>query len=129
MAVANRGPPLLLDHTCPHSPSAVGATRIVPACADLELCKLPSRPLGKKDGPGCRLGCGGRLHGICGEPEEDGGRKLHRVCNPCIAKKLKTPDSPNQLKRASKALEEWAGLEEQAEFADTQSQDAEEIFM
>ena len=100
MAVPNSGPPLLLDHTCPHAPSAVGATRIMPACADLELCKLPNRPLGEKDGHGCRLSCGGRLHGICGEPEEEGGREIHRVCNPCIAKKQKTPDTSNQPKRA-----------------------------
>ena len=101
MAVPNSGPPLLLDHTCPHAPSAVGATRIMPACADLELCKLPNRPLGEKDGHGCRRGCGGRLHGVCGEPEEKSGREIHRVCNPCIAKKQKTPDSSNQPKRAS----------------------------
>lgn len=58
-------------------------------CADQELCKLPNRPLGEKDGHQCRLGCGGRLHGICGEPEEEGGHEIHRVCNPCIAKKQK----------------------------------------
>ena len=129
MAVPSSGPPLLLYHTCPHTLSAVGATRIMPACADLELCKLPNRPLGEKDGHGCRLGCGGRLHGICGEPEEEGGREIHRVCNPFIAKKPKTPDSLTQPERASKAVEEWAGIEEQAEFADTLSKDAEEIFM
>ena len=101
----------------------------MPACADLELCKLPNRPLGEEDGHGCRLGCGGRLHGLCGEPEEEGGSEIHRVCNPCIAKKQNTPDSSNHRKCASKAVEEWAGLEEQAEFADTLSKDAEEIFM
>ena len=73
----------------------------MPACADLRLCKLPNRPLGEKDGQGCRLGCGGRLHGICGKPEEEGGREINRVCNPCIAKKQKTPDSSNQPRRAS----------------------------
>ena len=102
----------------------------MPACADLELlCELPNRQLREKDGHRCRLGCGGRLHGICGEPEEEGGREIHRVCNPCIAKNQKTPDSSNQPKRASKAVEEWAGLEEQAEFADTLSKDAKEIFI
>ena len=50
VAVPNSGPPLLLDHTCPHAPSAVGASRIMPACADLELCKLPNRPLERKMG-------------------------------------------------------------------------------
>ncbi|CAB1113692.1 unnamed protein product [Ectocarpus sp. CCAP 1310/34] len=70
-------------------------------CADQELCKLPNRPLGEKDGHECRLGCGGRLHGICGEPEEEGGQEIHRVCNPCIAKKQKTPGSSKQPKRAS----------------------------
>ena len=98
MAVPNSAPPLLLDDTSPHAPAAVGATRIMLACADLELCRLPNRPLGEKDGHGCRLGCGGRLHGICGEPEEEGGREIHRVCNPRIAKKQKTPDSSNQPK-------------------------------
>ena len=67
-------------------------------CADQELCKLPNRPLGEKDGHQCRLGCGGRLHGICGEPEEEGGHEIHRVCNPCIAKKQKTPGSSIQEK-------------------------------
>ena len=46
-------------------------TRIMPACADLELCKAPDNPpLGERDGHGCGAGCGGRLHGMCGEQEE-----------------------------------------------------------
>ena len=57
MAVPSSGPPLLLYlTTCPHALSAVGATRIMLACADQELCKLPNRPLGEKDGHECRLG-------------------------------------------------------------------------
>ena len=74
----------------------------MPACADLELCKFPNKPLGEKDRHECRLGFGGRLHGICGEPEEEGGREIHRVCNPCIAKKQKSSTQP---KRASPASE------------------------
>ena len=55
----------------------MGATRIMLVCADRELCKLPNRPLGEKDGHECRLGFGGRLQGICGEPEKEGGQEIN----------------------------------------------------
>ena len=79
-------------------------TRIMPACADLELCKAPDNPpLGERDGHGCRAGCGGRLHGMCGEQEE-GESEMHRICNPCLDKKQKgSGGSSNQPKRRSPA--------------------------
>lgn len=75
------------------------------ACADLELCKLPGKLLGEKDGHGCRGSCGGRLHGICGEPEDvEADTEMHRICTPCLAKKQKAADSSKQsTKRASPA--------------------------
>ena len=72
----------------------------MPVCADLELCKLPNKlPLGEGQGHPCRAGCGGRLHGICGEPEE-GESELHRISNPCLHKKEKACEaSSKQPKR------------------------------
>ena len=77
-------------------------TRIMPACADLELCKAPENPpLGGTDGHGCRAASGGRLHGICGEQEE-GESEMHHICNPCLDKKQKgSGGSSNQPKRRS----------------------------
>jgi len=74
----------------------------MPVCADLELCKLPNKPpLGEGQGHPCRAGCGGRLHGICGEPEE-GESELHRISNPCLHKKEKACEaSSKQPKRPS----------------------------
>ena len=71
-------------------------TRIMPACADLELCKAPDNPpLGERDGHGCRAGCGGRLHGMCGEQEE-GESELHRICNASLAstRSRRVPEAP-----------------------------------
>ena len=79
-------------------------THIMPACADLELCKAPDNPpLGERDGHGCRAGCGGRLHGMCGEQEE-GESEMHHICNSCLDKKQKgSGGSSNQPKRRSPA--------------------------
>ena len=76
----------------------------MPACADLELCKAPDNPpLGERDGHGCRAGCSGRLHGMCGE-QEGGESEMHRICNPCLDNKQKgSGGSSNQPKRRSPA--------------------------
>ena len=75
-------------------------TRIMPACADLELCKAPDNPpLKEKDGHGCRAGGGGRLNGMCSEQGE-GESEMNRICNPCLDKKQKgSGDSSNQLNK------------------------------
>ena len=36
------------------------------------------------DGHQCRGGCGGRLHGICGEVEEEGESEINCICHTCL---------------------------------------------
>ena len=49
----------------------------MPTCADGELCKALSKELHGNSGHACRAGCGGRLHGICGEVEDPEGKALN----------------------------------------------------
>ena len=61
-------------------------------CAAGELCKLADveliAPDGRACGHECRGGCGGKLHGICGEVEDpDGDSPAHRICHTCISKR------------------------------------------
>ena len=61
-------------------------------CAAGELCKLADVelivPNGRACGHECRGGCGGKLHGICGEVEDlDGDSPTHRICHTCISKR------------------------------------------
>ena len=61
-------------------------------CAAGELCKLADveliGPNGRAYGHECRGGCGGKLHGICGEVEDpDGDSPTHRICHTCISKR------------------------------------------
>ena len=61
-------------------------------CAAGELCKLADveliAPNGRACGHECRGGCGGKLHGICGEVEDpDGDSPTHRICHTCINKR------------------------------------------
>ena len=55
-------------------------------CAAGELCFLQDRTPEAPDGHACRGGCGGRLHGTCGDQEE-GESEIHRVCPACTAAK------------------------------------------
>ena len=59
-------------------------------CSAGELCKLPDveliAPNERDCGHECRGGCGGKLHGICGEVEDpDGDSLTHRICHTCIS--------------------------------------------
>ena len=57
-------------------------------CAAGELCLIPDQSLGPNQGHGCRGGCGGRLHGLCGEEEEEDGSELYRICPTCASKRF-----------------------------------------
>ncbi|CAN0092626.1 unnamed protein product, partial [Scytosiphon promiscuus] len=52
-------------------------TATMPTCADGELCKGLSKELHGNSGHPCRAGCGGRLHGICGEVEDPEGNEMN----------------------------------------------------
>ena len=56
------------------------------SCAAGELCQLSNQtPVAPYDHP-CRGGCGGRLHGICGEVAVEGeGEEMHRICHACLS--------------------------------------------
>ena len=61
-------------------------------CAAGELCNLADveliAPNGRECGHECRGGCGGRLHGICGEVEDtDSDNPNNRICNTCTSKR------------------------------------------
>ena len=49
-------------------------------CAAAELCLISNLTPKAPDGHQCRGGCGGRLHGICGEVEEEGESEINRLC-------------------------------------------------
>ena len=51
-------------------------------CAAGELCQLPDRTPVAPDGHVYQGGCGGRLHGSCGEMAED--NENHRICGACF---------------------------------------------
>lgn len=57
-------------------------------CAAGALCHVKERTPEAPDGHECKGGCGGRLHALCGEmeeeEEEDGSNKLHRICFACV---------------------------------------------
>ena len=57
-------------------------------CAAGELCLIPDQSLGPNQGHGCRGGCGGRLHGLCGEQDEEDGSELYRICPTCASKRF-----------------------------------------
>ena len=60
-------------------------------CAAGDLCQLPIEeliaPNGHECGHECRGGCGGRLHGLCGEVEDGSDTPTHRICHTCISKR------------------------------------------
>ena len=55
-------------------------------CAAGELCMIPNLTPEPPDGHRCRGGCGGRLHGVCGqvvEEDADSDNPLRRICPTC----------------------------------------------
>ena len=56
-------------------------------CAAAELCLISNLTPKAPDGHQCRGGCGGRLHGICGEVEEEGESEINRLCPACYSSK------------------------------------------
>ena len=54
-------------------------------CAAGELCHLSTCTPKGPDGHQCQGGCGGRLHGISGEVEEDGESEMNRICHTCLS--------------------------------------------
>ncbi|CAN0079347.1 unnamed protein product, partial [Laminaria digitata] len=55
-------------------------------CAAGELCMIPNLTPEPPDGHRCRGGCGGRLHGVCGQvvdDESDTDNPLRRICPTC----------------------------------------------
>ena len=56
-------------------------------CAAGELCLLRNFTPKAPDGHQCQGGCGGRLHGICSDVEEDGDIELNRICPACLSSK------------------------------------------
>ena len=60
-------------------------------CAAGELCTIPGLTPEAPIGHACRGGCGGRLHGLCGEVEDpDSDNPMHRICHACAAAKTST---------------------------------------
>ena len=54
-------------------------------CAAGELCTLQELTPTAPDGHECHGGCRDRLHGICGDVEQEGGNELQRICPKCTA--------------------------------------------
>lgn len=59
-------------------------------CAAGELCHIPDRTPESQNAHECRGGCGGRLHGLCGEVQEQVSDNLiHRICPSCLERDRK----------------------------------------
>ena len=59
-----------------------------------EQCTIPGLTPELPNGHACRGGCGGRLHGLCGEMEDpDGPNPMHLICPACIGAKPSTKDA------------------------------------
>ena len=74
-------------------------TTTMPTCADGELCKALSKELHGNSGHACRAGCGGRLHGICGEVEDPEGNEMNRICLRCVGKRKKGKEKSSNLSK------------------------------
>ena len=84
-------PPRLLQTRANTQTHATTSSYIMP-CAARELCNLADveliAPNGRECGHECRGGCGGRLHGMCGEVEDtDSDNPNNRICHTCISKR------------------------------------------
>lgn len=75
-------------------------------CAAGELCQLPDRTPEAPDGHQCHGGCGGRLHGLCGEQDQDAEFESARICYACIASKQKQKASDASTAGNDEASEE-----------------------
>ena len=71
----------------------------MPTCADGELRKALSKELHGNSGHACRAGCGGRLHGICGEVEDPDGNEMNRICLRCVGKRRKGKEESSNLSK------------------------------
>ena len=76
-------------------------------CAAGDLCQLPNEeliaPNGHECGHECRGGCGGRLHGLCGEVEYGSDTPTHRICHTCISKR--SPSNSAKRKEGQGSLQ------------------------
>ena len=69
-------------------------------CAAGELCQLSNSTTTPEFS--CCGPCGGRLHRICGDPDDD--EEVNRICEPCAAAK-KSTSSTNDHSNAAKRKE------------------------
>ena len=54
-------------------------------CAAGELCLWQDSTPKEPDGHTCRGGCGGRLHGNCGDVDQEGDTEMQRIYPTCVA--------------------------------------------
>ena len=74
-------------------------TTTMPTWADGELCKALSKELDGNSGHACRAGCGGPLHGVCGEVEDPEGNEMNRICLRCVGKRKKGKEKSSNLSK------------------------------
>ena len=74
-------------------------------CAAGELCQLSDSTTTPEFS--CCGPCGGRLHRICGDPDDD--EEVNRICEPCAAAK-KSTSSTNVHVRAFSPVYRFTGL-------------------
>ena len=78
-------------------------------CAAGELCQLSDSTTTPEFS--CCGPCGGRLHRICGDPDDD--EEVNRICEPCAAAK-KSTSSTNDHSNAAKRKEGGGILQQSA---------------
>ena len=105
-------------------------------CAAGDLCQLPNEeliaPNGHECGHECRGGCGGRLHGLCGEVEDgsvragaaikEGGVQDSELCE--VLTQLEIVPGRPVPPAAVVAAQSWATLEDQEDIAEALAADA-----
>ena len=79
------------------------------SCAAGELCQLSDSTTTPEFS--CCGPCGGRLHRICGDPDDH--KEVNRICEPCAAAK-KSTSSTNDHSNAAKRKEGGGILEQSA---------------
>ena len=72
-------------------------------CAADELCLWHDSTPKEPHGHTRRGGCGGRLHGNCGDVDQEGDTEMQRICLPCVAAKQSSQATTGKRKLGNAA--------------------------
>ena len=81
-----------------HTAVVASTTCSPPPCRHVRM-ESCAKELHGNGGHACRAGCGGRLHGICGEVEDPEGIEMNRICLRCVGKRKKGKEKSSNLSK------------------------------